>query len=285
MNFPDVLLLAGKYQVKVDPPFAPGSEFAGEVRAVGSGVSQALIGTRVMGSTFSGAFAEQVVVPATSTRPVPEGLNDVSAAAFGVTYQTAYHALTTIGQARYGDTVVILGAAGGVGSAAVDIAVALGMRVIAAASSGDRLALTRARGASEGVNYDAEDLKERIKELTDGRGADVVIDPVGGPYSEPALRALTWGGRFVSVGFAAGRIPKIPLNLVLLKGVVVRGFELRTLPMQLPDAAAHGERALADLVKSGLRPHVSSVHGLADVVAALDEVALRRATGKVVITP
>jgi NADPH2:quinone reductase len=238
-----------------------------------------------MGSGLDGAFAEQTAVPASGLRPTPPDLDDISAAAFGVTYRTAYHSLITIGAAQPGDTVVVLGAAGGVGLATVDIAVALGMRVIAAASSPERVALTLARGAAAGIDYTAEDLKQRIKDLTDGRGADVIVDPVGGPYAEAALRASRWGARFVCVGFASGEIPRIPLNLVLLKGVVVRGFELRTLPHNLPEAMAAGERHLAELVAGGLRPHVSSVHRLTDVVAALGEVAERRALGKVVVTP
>jgi NADPH2:quinone reductase len=284
VNFPDVLMLAGKYQVATKAPFTPGSEFAGVIMSVGEGVSPLLVGRRVMGAGFTGAFAEQVVVPAAAVQQIPAELDDISAAAFAVAYRTAYHALVTVGGARAGDSVVVLGAAGGVGLASVDVATALGMRVVAAASSADRVALARARGAQAGINYGAEDLKQRIKHLTSGIGADVVIDPVGGPYAEPALRALRWGGRFVCVGFASGEIPRIPLNLVLLKGVIVRGFELRTLPENAADAVAEGDRQLAELVRCGLRPYVSSVHPLANVAEALAEVAERRAVGKVVIT-
>ena len=284
VNFPDVLMLAGKYQVPTEVPFTPGSEFAGVVLSVGEGVSPLLAGRRVQGATFSGAFAEQVVVPAAAVQQIPPQLDDVSAAAFAVAHRTAYHALVTVGGAAAGDTVVVLGAAGGVGLASVDVAAALGMRVVAAASSADRVALACARGAKAGIDYGAEDLKQRIKDLTGGIGADLVIDPVGGRYAEPALRALRWGGRFVCVGFASGEIPRIPLNLVLLKGVIVRGFELRTLPHHAPEAVADGDRQLAELVRGGLRPYVSSVYPLDDVAEALAEVAERRAVGKVVIT-
>jgi NADPH:quinone reductase len=283
VNFPDVLMLAGQYQVRVEPPFAPGSEFAGEVVSVGPGVPHAIVGTSVLGAVLTGAFAEYVAVPAGAVTVVPDGLDHVAAAAFGVAHRTAFHALVTIGGARSGDVVVVLGAAGGVGLATVDVATALGMRVIAAASSPERLALTLERGAVHAIDYDQENLKERIKLLTEGRGADVVVDPVGGRHSEAALRALTWGGRHVSVGFASGEIPRIPLNLVLLKGAIVRGFELRTLHRHLPQSTDACERALAEMVASGLRPHVSRVYRLDEVATALEAVAQRRTVGKVVI--
>jgi NADPH2:quinone reductase len=218
VNFPDVLVIAGKYQVPAPVPFIPGSEFAGVVRAVGAGVPPRFVGRRVIGTTFTGAFAEQVAVPAEAVQPAPAGLDDVHAAAFAVAYRTAYHAIVTAGAARAGQTMVVLGAAGGVGLASVDVGAALGIRVLAAASSADRVALACSRGAATGIDYSTEDLKQRIRELTGGQGADIVIDPVGGRYAEPALRAMAWGGRFVCVGFAAGAIPCIPLNLVLLKG-------------------------------------------------------------------
>ncbi|TQM11364.1 NADPH:quinone oxidoreductase family protein [Pseudonocardia kunmingensis] len=283
VNYPDVLIAANRYQVSAPLPFTCGSEFAGVVAALGPGVSGPAVGTPVSGGVFTGAFAEQVVVPAGALRPVPAGLDMVHAAAFHVTYGTAYHSLVTVGAGAAGEWVVVLGAAGGVGSATVDVATRLSMRVVAAASSEERLAVARTLGAEAGIDYVRENLKLRIRELTGGTGADVVIDPVGGDHAEAALRALRWGGRFVTVGFADGRIPRIPLNLVLLKNVVLRGFEARSLRKYSPDAAAAGDAALARLVADGMRPLVSRVHPLADVATALAGVAERRATGKIVI--
>lgn len=283
VNFPDVLTVADRYQVRVPLPFIPGSEFAGRVLSVGEGVTGFAPGDEVMGSTHSGAFCEQVAVPASSLRPVPPGLSLAEAAAFGVTFSTAYHALTTIGEMSPGDWVVVLGAAGGVGTAAVDLAARLGGRVIAAASTPERVAIGRELGAQAGIAYDREDLKARIREITGGAGADVVVDPVGGPYSEQALRSVRWGGRFVCVGFAAGEIPRIPLNLVLLKGVQVRGFEIRTLADHRPDEVARSWPELAKLTAAGLRPRISEVLPLAEVVTALERVAARQAHGKIVL--
>jgi NADPH2:quinone reductase len=282
LNFPDVLIAAGTYQLKPRLPFTPGSEFAGDVLAVGSGVTDVTVGTPVTGGGFLGAFAEQIVVPAATVRPMFAGLDYIHAAAFGVAYRTAYHALVTIGGAAAADRVVVLGAAGGVGLAAVDIAHRLGCHVVATASSPERVQQCLDVGADVGVDYTAEDLKTRSKELTDG-GADVAVDPVGGPYAEQALRAMRWGGRFVVVGFASGEIPRIPLNLVLLKGVRVCGFEIRTLPDQLPDAVVAGDKALAELVAAGMRPHVSRVYPLTEAAAALRAMAERRLIGKVVL--
>lgn len=282
VNFPDVLIVRGLYQLKVTPPFTPGSEFAGEVDAVGDGVVNVAVGDRVSGAVLTGAFAERIVVPATAVHPTPVGLDDVQAAAFRVAYTTAYHSLVTIAAAQPGQTVVVLGAAGGVGLAAVHVAGRIGLRVIAVASSPERVRVCLEEGADAAVDYSREPLKERLKQLSDG-GADVVIDPVGGDIAEPALRSLGWGGRYVTVGYASGTIPQIPLNLVLLKGIVVRGFELRTLPEHLPDAIAPAERALADLVGAGMRPLVRAAYPLDQVAAAFEHVADRRAIGKVVI--
>ena len=284
LNFPDVLLVQNKYQLTMTLPYTPGSEFAGTVLSLGADVTAFRVGDRVMGSGISGAFAEQVAVPATRLRPVPAGLDSLSAAAFQVTFRTGYHALTTIGGLQSGRWVVVLGAAGGVGSACVDIASRLGARVIAAGSRPDSLDSCRELGAEAVIDYGTEDLKARIKEIT-GDGADLVIDPVGGAYSEQALRATAWGGRFVVIGFASGDIPRIPLNLVLLKGVILRGFEIRTLPHLLPDAYAEGEKKLAGLVAQGLRPKISAVYPLERTGEALTAMAERRISGKVVIAP
>lgn len=283
VNYPDVLIAANGYQLSVPLPFTPGSEFAGVVTALGPGVSGPVVGSPVAGAVLSGAFAEEVVAPVASLRPVPEGLDMVHAAAFHVTYSTAFHALVTVGGATAGEWAAVLGAAGGVGSATVDVAKRLGMRVVAAASSEGRLAVARGLGADAGVDYVREDLKTRVRELTGGEGAHLVVDPVGGDHAEAALRALRRDGRFVTVGFADGRIPRIPLNLVLLKNLVVRGFEARIIRQNDPDATAAAQRALAGMVRDGMRPLVSRVHPLSDVAAALTDVAERRTTGKVVI--
>jgi NADPH2:quinone reductase len=283
INFPDVLIVADRYQVSAPVPFTPGSEFAGVVTGHGSGVVGPPVGTAVMGTVFTGAFAEQVVVPAAAVRPVPEGLDMTAAAAFAVTYGTAYHALRTVGGGEPGNWIVVLGAAGGVGTATVDVASRLGMRVVAAASSADRLEAAARLGAEAGIDYVREDLRERIREITGGVGADVVVDPVGGDHAEAALRALRWGGRFVTVGFADGRIPRIPLNLVLLKGVVLRGFEGRSIRRYAPEAVEAADAALARLVADGMRPLVSRVQPLEEVAQALTDVAGRRTTGKVVL--
>jgi NADPH:quinone reductase-like Zn-dependent oxidoreductase len=281
VNFPDVLFIEGKYQVKIPPPFIPGNEIAGEVIAVGDGVSFSP-GQRVAGTTF-GAFAEQALLEASLAALVPGDADFASAAAFGVTYRTAYHALRSTAAVTEGDWVVVLGAAGGVGLAAVDLAVALKARVLAAASSPEKLDLCRQRGAEATVDYDREDLKSRIRELTDDC-ARIVIDPVGGPYSEPALRGLARGGTFVTLGYAAGTIPAIPLNLVLLKDICVRGMEIRTFMSDHPDQAIRDEQELARMFAAGtIRPYIGARFPLAETPAALRYVAERKVLGKVVI--
>jgi NADPH2:quinone reductase len=285
VNFPDVLVVANEYQVPIPTPFTPGSEFAGVVTDVADDVTGLKVGDRVSGATFTGAFAEEALAPAAMLHPVPDGVTFAEAAAFGVAHTTAYHALRSVAEVQPGETVAVLGAAGGVGLASVEVAVQLGARVIAAASTDEKLALCRERGAEATVNYDREDLKERLKALTD-EGVDIVIDPVGGPYAEPALRATRWGGRFVVVGFASGEIPRIPLNLVLLKGVIIKGFEVRTFSQHAKDAARRDAEELQALFATGaLRPHVSAVYPLAEVSRALRAVADRQALGKVVVDP
>lgn len=282
VNFPDVLMIGGKYQVQIPVPFTPGSELAGEVTAVGDGVTLSP-GERVTGAAFVGAFAEQALLRAEAVSVLPDGVDYASAAGFGVTYRTAYHALRSVAQVAEGDWVVVLGAAGGVGLAAVDLAVAMKARVLAAASSADKLEVCRRRGAEAVIAYDDEDLKTRIRELTDG-AARVVVDPVGGPYSEAALRGLARGGVFVTLGYAAGTIPAIPLNLVLLKGITVRGMEIRTFADDHPDEAARDMAELEQLFADGLvRPYIGARFPLADAAAALRYVAERKAIGKVII--
>ncbi|MFI7667573.1 NADPH:quinone oxidoreductase family protein [Nocardia sp. NPDC049526] len=283
VNYPDVLVIANRYQVSAPLPFTPGSEFAGVITALGPGVTGPPVGSPVAGAAFTGAFAEQIVVPAAGLRPIPDGLDMVHAAAFHVTYATAYHSLVTIGEGKAGEWAVVLGAAGGVGTATVDVGTRLGLHVIAAASSEDRLVVARKLGAEAGIDYVREDLKKRLREVTGGEGVHLVIDPVGGDYSEAALRGLRRGGRFVTVGYADGKIPSIPLNLVLLKEATVRGFEIRMLRQYAKDAVAAGDRALAAMVRDGMRPLVSQVHSLADIATALTDVAERRTTGKIVL--
>jgi NADPH2:quinone reductase len=282
VNFPDVLFMSGGYQVKVPPPFSPGSEFAGEILSVGDGVTRQ-VGERVAGSTMVGAFAEQVVVNAAALTSIPDGVDFAQAAAFGVTYRTAYHSLRSVAQTKPDDWVVVLGAAGGVGLAAVDLAVAMKARVIAAASSPEKLELCLERGATAAVDYDREKLRDRIREIT-GTGAQLVLDPVGGPYAEPALRALGRGGRFITLGYAAGSIPSIPLNLVLLKGITVEGMEIRTFMGDHPEEAARDLRELQDMLATGaVRPYIGARFPLRDAAVALRYVADRKALGKVII--
>ena len=282
VNFPDVLIIANKYQVTMPLPLIPGSEFAGVVSEVGEGVENFKVGDRVMGATFVGAFSEKVNVPAMVLRHISDGVDFASASAFMVTYQTSYHGLRSVAKAKPGEWVVILGAAGGVGSAAIDLAVRFGCRVIACASDDAKLAVCRERGADATINYETENLKERIKEITGG-GADIVFDPVGGRYSEEALRATKWGSRFVVVGFAAGDIPRIPLNLVLLKGVHIMGFEVRTFPQVEPDLYKRDMQELMAMLNEGFKPVVGATFSLEQAAAALRYVADRKATGKIVV--
>lgn len=282
VNFPDVLLIDGKYQLKIPTPFTPGSELAGDVIAVGEGVPFA-VGDRVVGTSFVGGFAEQALVPTAAASAIPDGIDYAAAAGFGVTYRTAYHALRSIAEVREGDWVVVLGAAGGVGLAAVDLAVALGAKVLAAASSPEKLEVCRQRGAAATVDYDREDLKTRIREIT-GDGAQAVLDPVGGPYAEPALRSLARGGRFVTLGYAAGSIPAIPLNLVMLKGITVQGMEIRTFADDHPAENARDVAELQQLFADGrVSPYIGARFPLAEAAAALRHVADRKAIGKVII--
>ena len=284
-NFPDVLLIADQYQIHVPVPFTPGSEFAGEVRLVGPGVDGLKVGDRVTGASMIGAFAEQIVVPAGSVHAVDDAVDLRLAAAFGVAHRTAYLALRTVADVGPGDWVVVLGAAGGVGLAAVELAHLLGARVLAAASTDEKLAVCLEKGAEVGVNYLTENLKERIKELTGG-GADVVIDPVGGPWAEQALRSMTWGGQFITVGFASGEIPRIPLNLVLLKGPVITGFTMQGITANRAEDVARHEAELWDLLAGGkVVPHIGATFPLEEGARALTELAERRATGKVLVVP
>ncbi len=285
VNFPDVLIIQNKYQVKPPLPFSPGSELAGVVKSVGDGVTRWKPGDPVMAITGYGAFAEEVKVDVNRLLPIPTGMDFVSAAAFGLTYATSEHALCDRGDLKAGETLLVLGASGGVGIAAIEIGKVLGARVIACASTDDKLAVCREHGADDTINYATEDLRERIKALTGGKGADVVYDPVGGTYTELALRSIAWRGRLLVVGFAAGEIPKIPLNLTLLKGCAIIGVFWGEFTRREP------ERFLAAMDKLGrwfaegkLRPHVSKTLPLERAADALELMAGRNVKGKVVLT-
>jgi NADPH2:quinone reductase len=285
VNFPDVLIIENKYQFKPTPPFSPGSELAGVVKEVGAGVDHIAIGDRVMAFTTYGAFAEEVKLDASRVLPIPDGMTFDAASALLLTYGTMDHALRDRGRLAASETVLVLGAAGGIGIASIEIAKAMGARVIAAASSSEKLAICRERGADEGIDYASEDLRERIKALTGGRGVDVVVDPVGGPYTEPALRSIAWRGRLLVVGFAAGEIPRIPLNLTLLKGTSIVGVFWGDFLRREPQAFRESVDHLGRWYREGkIAPHVSATFPLARGAEAIKLMAERKALGKIVIT-
>lgn len=280
VNFPDVLLVAGQYQVQVPAPFVPGSEFAGVITEISGDTGDFEVGDRVTGTGMFGAFAEQVCIGTAALAPIPDGVDAHIAAASGVAFRTAYHALRSTARVTAGDPVVVLGAGGGVGLAAVALATALGARVTAVASSSEKLSVAARYGAVHGIDHRAGDLRQALREsLPDGAAA--VIDPVGGELSEPALRSLARGGRFVTVGFASGTIPRIALNLVLVKGIQVLGFQFQDLPA---DEFSRNETELRELLTTArVSPHIGATYALADTAAALRHVADGRAIGKVII--
>src|SRR5687768_3909565 len=285
LNFPDVLIIQNKYQVKPPLPFSPGSELAGVVKEVGAGVQGIAAGDKVIAFTTYGAFAEEVKTEASRLLPLPKKMDFVTGAAFLLTYATSDHALRDRAGLRAGESLLVLGAAGGVGLAAIDIGKALGARVIACASSEDKRAVCREHGADATINYAAEDLRERIKALTEGRGVDVVYDAVGGAYSEPAFRSMAWRGRLLVVGFAAGEIPKLPLNLALLKGASIVGVFWGDFARREPKQFGESVRQLAAWYREGkLRPHVSQTLPLAKAADALKLMAARQVKGKLVLT-
>jgi len=285
VNFPDVLIIENKYQLKPPLPFSPGSELAGIVKAIGPDVTNVKAGDRVMAITGYGAFAEEVAVDAKRALPIPPAMDFSTASAFGLTYATSDHALRDRGELRAGETLLVLGASGGVGLAAIEIGKIVGATVIACASSAEKLAICREHGAYEGINYLTEDLRERIKALTGGKGPDVIYDAVGGSYTEPALRSIAWRGRLLVVGFAAGEIPKIPLNLTLLKGCAIVGVFWGDFARREPARFAESMRQLGAWYAAGrLKPHVSAVFPLARAADALKLMAARKVTGKVVLT-
>ena len=285
VNFPDVLIIQNLYQFKPPLPFSPGAEVAGVVSSVGPGVEGVSVGDRVFASTGWGGLAEKIAVDAGSLIPIPEDIDFAPASSFLYAYGTSHYALKDRARLEPGETLVVLGAAGGVGLAAVDLGAVMGATVIAAASSDDKLELCREYGATMTINYATEDLKSRIRDLTGGTGADVVYDPVGGPYSEPALRSTAWEGRFLVVGFAAGEIPAIPLNLALLKGCDIVGVFWGAFVGREPDRHRRNVEELIGWWREGkLRPHLSSTYPLERAAEAIRELADRKAKGKVVVT-
>ena len=286
VNFPDVLIIQGKYQYKPSLPFTQGNEVAGVVRAVGEGVSNVKPGDRVIAFSAHGGFAEQLLVPAAALMPMPEGMDFDTAASITLTYGTSHHAVVDRAALKHGETMLVLGAAGGVGLAAIEIGKAMGARVIAAASSDGKLAVCKAHGADVLINYSKEDLREAIKNATGGKGPDVIYDPVGGDYSEPAFRSIAWRGRYLVVGFANGEIPKLPLNLALLKGASIVGVFWGEFTKREPKANLAGMQQLLGWLSEGkIRPHISARYPLAETAHALNDMAARKVTGKVVIKP
>ena len=283
LNFPDTLIIEGKYQIKPELPFSPGGEMAGEVLAVGDGVQRFKPGQRVMGLTGYGAFAEEILVPENQLIPVPDGMNDHTAAAFSMVYGTSYHALKQRANIQPGETLLVLGASGGVGLAAVEIGKAMGAKVIACASSDEKLEVAREAGADDLINYADEDLKEALKKRYP-KGVDVIYDPVGDRFTEAAIRNMAWNGRLLIVGFAAGDIPKIPANLALLKGCSIIGVFWGAFTQKEPQTNIQNIMELMQLFNQGkINPRISQVFPFEEYEQALAALTSRTAKGKVVL--
>lgn len=286
VNFPDSLIIEKKYQLQPELPFSPGGECAGVVAALGANVDNHAVGDRVLAFSGYGAFAEQIAVGSQNVMPLPEGLDFNTASAFVMTYGTTYHALADRGSLAEGETLLVLGASGGVGLAAVEIGKALGAHVIAAASTDDKLTVCRDHGADDLINYERDGLRDRIRELTDDKGVDVVYDPVGGTMTETALRGCAWRGRLLVIGFASGDIPKPPLNLALLKGASIVGVFWGSFAAREPAHNAANLKALFGLLQQDrLHPHIAGTYSLADAPQAIKALAERRVSGKLVVTP
>jgi len=284
VNFPDALIIQGKYQMKPTMPFSPGTELAGVVKKLGAGVQNVKVGDAVIAYAGYGGYAEEVAVDASACIPMPAGVEFKVAASFMMTYGTSYHALKDRARLQPGETLLVLGAAGGVGSAAVELGKHMGARVIAAASSDDKLEACRALGADATINYSSEDLREAIKRITAGKGVDVVYDPVGDKFAEPAMRDMAWGGRYLVIGFAGGEIPKIPLNLPLLKGFSIVGVFWGNFTRKEPKQNEANVRELLGWIAGGkLKPLVSVAYPLAQAARALKDVMERKVKGKVVL--
>ncbi|MFO7995201.1 MAG: NADPH:quinone oxidoreductase family protein [Marinobacter sp.] len=284
LNFPDTLIIEGKYQLKPTMPFSPGGEMSGEVIEVGEKVTRFKPGDRVAGLTGYGAFAEEVVVPEHNILPIPESMSDEKAAAFSMVYGTSYYALKQRANIQPGETLLVLGASGGVGLATVELGKALGAHVIAAASTAEKLAVAKEAGADDLINYTEEPLKDAVKRLTKSKGVDVIYDPVGGEFTEQALRAMAWNGRHLIIGFAAGDIPKIPANLTLLKGCSVVGVFWGSFTQREPQTSAQNMMELLKLFSEGkIDPRISEVYEFEDYEKALGALTGRTATGKIVL--
>jgi len=286
VNFPDALIVQNLYQFKPTPPFSPGGETAGEVLAIGEGVTRVKVGDRVIALTIWGGFAEQVLAKQQQVIPMPEGLSFEVAGSLLLTYGTCLHALRDRAQLQPGQTVLVLGAAGGIGIATIELAKALGARVIAAASTAEKLATCRAQGADEVINYREQNLRDELKRLTGGRGVDVVMDPVGGDYAEQALRSMAWRGRYLVVGFTDGQIPRLPLNLVLLMGCAIVGVFWGDFIQREPQAAQVDLRDLIQMLAKGqIKPLISGRYSLQEAPQAILELSQRRAQGKLIVLP
>ena len=284
VNFPDTLIIEGKYQFKPALPFSPGGEVSGIVKELGEGVNTVKVGDRVIAFTGWGGFAEEVVTEAAKLIPIPGDIDFATAAAFTLVFGTAHHALKDRAHIKPGEILLVLGAAGGVGLASVELGKLMGARVIAAASSDEKLEVCKQHGADDVINYTNEDLRERVKTLTGGNGVDVIVDPLGGNYSEPALRSIAWNGRFLVIGFAAGDIPRIPLNLTLLKGCSIVGVFWGSFTEHEP---RHNQENLQELLtwltEGKLKPHISATYPLGHAADALNDVLNRKVKGKVVL--
>jgi NADPH:quinone reductase len=284
VNFPDVLIIQGKYQFKPAFPFSPGSEVSGTVKALGEGVEGVSVGDHVIAFTGWGGFAEEVAVDARKLIPIPNSIDFSTAAAFTLVYGTAHYALKDRAQLRSGETLLVLGASGGVGLAAVEIGKVMGARVIAAASTDEKLAVCMQHGADALINYSTEDMRERIKALTGGTGVDVIFDPVGSNFSEPALRSIAWNGRFLVIGFAGGDIPRIPLNLALLKSCSIVGVFWGAFTEREPSRNQENLQELLKWLTEGkLKPHISATYPLERAAEALNAMMNRTVKGKVVL--
>ncbi|MCH3881855.1 NADPH:quinone oxidoreductase family protein [Tenacibaculum aquimarinum] len=284
VNFPDTLIIQGKYQFRPEFPFSPGSDVAGIVEKVGDNVKHFKVGDEVVGFIPFGGFAEKAIVKATDCFPKPKGMSMVNASAFLLAYGTSYHALKDRAKLKEGETVLILGASGGVGLTALELAKLMGAKVIAAASSDEKLALCKQFGADEVINYSEESLKDRVKELTNGKGVDVIYDPVGGHFSELALRAIAWKGRHLVIGFANGEIPKIPINLTLLKGASIVGVFWGAFAQKEPKKSLENiQQLLTWFVKGDVKPHIDKTYSLENAPKALEDMMQRKVKGKIVI--
>ena len=285
VNFPDTLIIENKYQFKPELPFAPGGEVAGTIKSVGEGVNGFEVGDRVIAVCGWGGYAEEVLTTVDKLVRLPQGIDMEAAAALVITYGTSHYALQDRAAIQPGETLLVLGAAGGTGVSAIELGKLMGAKVIAAASSDEKLALCKARGADETINYATEDLRQRVKALTGGRGVDVVYDPVGGAYAEPALRSMAWRGRYLVIGFTTGEIPKLPLNLVLLKGCSIVGVFYGGFAQAEPARYdAFMQELVGWLADGRIKPAITARYPLERAAEALRVVADRRATGKIMLT-